>query len=283
MRQALLVVMLLVWWSGEALAQHERGDHRTNARQTTSEANLVLLNTALTGAFTLGRGVIEGQVENWTDAARMFVVGAAGGYGFYHAKRIAGRGRPAAGLALGYGWTSMVENTAQGHHPLSHVRFGIGGLDARIKTGFASSEEGPVLSMEINALWIASFVALLPRSQSVFLKGGMLGHLLPTRDGQPYGRTIGRFIALEKGSERKISYVASHESVHVIQNLQASAVTPYYRLSRFLNGTTLRLGEPVAWDLQLDWLYGTLALADLQRPYSDRWSEIEAYTFRPYF
>lgn len=273
LRSILFAVLLLSSCSAATAQPHHEA-------KTTSEAKLVLFNSTLTGAFTLGRNLLEGRVESWSDALRTFSIGAAGGYGFYQAKQTAGRGHPMVGLALGYASASVVENTAQGRHPLSHIRFGIGGLDVRLKTPIPSAEDGPTWSLELNALWVASFVAWLPRSKAVLIKNGVFCHLLPNRNDQSIASTLGRFVILHEGFER-YSPVMPHEVVHVLQNLQASAVTPYYRLSRLLKGTELRLGTSVAWDVQFDWLYGALASANLLVPYPHRWNEIEAYTLAP--
>lgn len=273
--RCLLLVLLL--WSASGIARAQQA----SAVQTTSEARLALINSVLTGAFTLGRGAIEGEVDSWPDALRTFGVGAAGGYGFYQAKRIAGRHSPVAGLALGYASASVVENAAQGRHPLGRIRVGVGGLDVGMRTPFAPHTHEPRWTLEVNALWVASFAVVLPQSHAVWFKGGMVGHLLPDQNGQPIGSAIGRFVILHEGYEHRSTTVVPHEMVHVIQSLQIGAVTPYYRLSQWLDDDVeLRLGR-AAWDLQLDWLYGALAFVNLQVPYTERWSEIEAYTFAP--
>lgn len=272
--RGLLLSVLLLSSCSTATAQ------RQSDVEPTSETKLVLANTALTGTFTLGRSLLEGHVEDWSDALRIFSVGAAGGYGFYKAKQVAGRHSPEAGLALGYLSASVVENTAQGRHPLSHLRLGIGGLDVRMPTPASAVEDEAAWSLEVNALWVGSFLALLPRSKAVLFEDGVLCHLLPDRNGQPVASAIGRFVILHEGFEHHAS-VMPHEVIHVIQSLQTSAVTPYYRLSQFL-GAELRLGEAATWDVQIDWLHSAFVFLNLQVPYSHRWTEIEAYTLAPH-
>lgn len=268
--------LIFLLWSASSTA----GAQQPRAMPTTSETRLAVMNSVLTGAFALGRGAIEGEVESWSDAVRTFGIGAAGGYGFYQAKRVAGHHSPVAGLALGYASASVVENAAQGRHPLSHVRFGLGGVDVRVRTPLAVRAEGPTWALEMNALWMASFVVLWPRSNAMLFQNGVVGHMLPDQNGRPVGSAIGRLVVLHEGYERHSTTVVSHETVHVIQSLQVGAVTPYYRLSQWLGGAELRLGR-AAWDVQLDWLYGALGFINMQVPYTERWSEIEAYTFAP--
>jgi len=73
-----------------------------------------------------------------------------------------------------------------------------------------------------------------------------------------------------------------HELAHAVQALQAGAVTPYYRLGALWpEWDRSLLGNTVAWDVQLDWLYEAVFSASLLADYEDRWPEIEAFSLVP--
>lgn len=241
---------------------------------------LSTLNMALTGTAAVVRGFSEGRLETAADAARAFAGGAVGGYGFYHAKRLAGKGRFVQGVAMAYASASVVENVSQNRHPLGYVRLGFGPLDFRVRTPFSRSKDA-LLAAEVNALGIVNFVLLpLVCCQLDVARGalhyrsneslGKRGRYL--RDGQTFNRSV--VLGPKAGAG-----TFAHEMVHLLQSLQVSSVTPFYRFSSvFPNLERSLRTEKLAWNVQFDWLYLIVNASFLAVPYEWRWAEREAYT-----
>ncbi len=284
MRRSVLLLGLLL---ATAVAPAARAQDAAPP-EPTSEAKVAAFNVVLTGTFAVARSWIEGRLEAREDALRVFLYGAAGGYGFYHAKRLAGGDRLAAGMGLAYLSASVVENAAQGRHPLGYVRLGLGPADLRLRTPLARSGrsgDGARATVEVNAAGLAGLVVLPLLGYRPVLRGGLLHYRSPEplgREGdyQRRGLALGRVALLGPQAPRG---VLRHEAVHVIQALQVGAVTPYYRLRTLWPAA---LHQPagaafrgdVRWDVQIDWLYGALMASSLLLDYSERWAEVEAYT-----
>lgn len=244
-----------------------------------SRAKLVAFNVTLTGTFAVGRRWAEGRLTNWEDALETFLYGGAGGYGFYRAKRLVGGRRPLTGLGLAYLSSSVVENTAQGRSPLSHLRLGAGPVDLRWRTPLAAPDRaGPRLAVEVNVLSALSFTLLPLFEWQPFFQNGMLYYKKRASTGSVLGRTFNRTVLLYEEAGLQ-SDVRAHEAIHVIQALQVGAVTPYYRLGTLWPGLNNRSASDLwGWDVQIDWLYTVLAPVTLFASYPDRWTEIEAHT-----
>ena len=247
---------------------------------------LAAANAALTGVLAVGRRWTEGRLGSWDDALETFLCGAGGGYGFYQAKRLAGRGHAAGGLALAYASASVVENVSTGRHPLGYVRLGTAPVDVRLRTPLARTEQGPPVTVEVNAVGAASLLVLPALGHRPAFRGGWLFLRSGAAVGEQRaggtraaGYAFGRAAVLLEGSGPA---VRAHETIHVVQALQIGATTPYFRLGRVWPraGRLLEapFGAPVALDLQLDWLYGAATLAWWPVDYRRRWPEVEAYS-----
>lgn len=274
-RLLLVLALLLTGLTLPAQAQ----DHP----EETSRAKIAAFNVALTGTFALGRCWVEGELESWQEAVEIFLYGGAGGYGFYQAKQLVGRGKPVAGLGLAQLSSSVVENAVQNRHPLSHLRFGPGPVDLRVRTPLARTTDSPPVTLEINALTtVFDLIHLVRSGRQPLFAGGTIGFrntaaadLSTAGSHRADGYAVGRSFVLSRDAE---PLTTRHELIHVIQVLQAGATTPYYRLSALRPGLNRSLGSFLAWDVQLDWLYGVLAPASLIIDYDQRWTEIEAHT-----
>ncbi len=103
--------------------------------------------------------------------------------------------------------------------------------------------------------------------------------LARTRSGDTHtpGTTIGRVVLTEESPD---GLAVRHETIHLIQAVQTSTVTPHGTLgSLWLGGRRVSSGGTVQWDLRADWLYAVLGglsvlLADGPE---DGWAEAEAY------
>lgn len=240
------------------------------------EREIAAFNVAVSSVGALGARAVRGKVRSFGDVAEALGAGAVGGLGFYGAKRLVGDGRLASGIALGYAAASVTENAAEGEHPLGAVRYGFGPLDVRARTPFARRPR-PALAVEVNAVGALGLAVLPVLGYRPVVEGGTLVFrdndppaglgIVPTRGGFALGRVV--------GAEQDLPAVIPHETIHALQSLQLSAITPAYRL-RDVTGH-----GPGALDLQLDWSLPLLGLSYLAVPYRSRWSEVEAYTLVP--
>ena len=252
---------------------------RTRAMETpTVRRRILAVNVGGTAALVLGRSAVEGEIDNLGDGAQALAWGAVAGAGFYAAKRISGEGQPALALGVAALAGSLAENASTGGGVLGHVRVPLGIADLRVRTPFATRDDGPVLGIEADPLVIGASVVLPLRGFRPRLRRGVAVFERDDLGGGPryrrQGRTVERLVLIETDAPR---YVLQHETIHRIQALQATAVTP--------GGTLGSLGAPrptagdgdVTFDVRTEWFYalnGTLwtVLVD----YLDRWPEIEA-------
>ena len=243
---------------------------------------IALANVGLTSLFTLARGVVEGEVRSVGDGLEAAAWGAVAGAGFYAAKDQVGRGRGALGVGLAFASASVAENAAAGGGVAGHVRVGFGPVDLRLRTPLAT-RPGPALGVEIDPLGAVALVAVPITGGRPIVRGGVLTYDHPALDRTSSGglhtpgTTIGRVVLTE---EDPYDLVVRHETIHLIQAVQASAVTPYGTLGRvWRGGRRTTRGGAVQWDLRTDWLYGVVGGLDrlLADGPEDGWGEFEAY------
>lgn len=241
---------------------------------------IAIINSAVTGGFALVRSAIDGKVDSFSDAATVFAAGALGGYGFYLSKQLVGNGNTAPGLGLAYLSQSLVRNTSRGLHPVASLCAGPGPLDLCVDTGL-EAQLGSGMRVEVNAVSTIATVVFPSFGMKPSFSGGYLffttGRDLGDRDDFiRSGFTVGRSAVV---STDALEITRRHEMIHVLQALQVGAVTPYLTLSQMRGRRTFfRLGRgAVEWDIQLDWLYFSLAGASAAFPYDRQWTEVEAY------
>jgi hypothetical protein len=240
-------------------------------------AKLVAYNVGLTSLFTLVSAIAQREVHSWRDAARCFLIGSGAGYSFYQAKRIAGQGRTTEGWILANLTTSVVENTSSGEHPFGTVGATAGPVRLRVATPFGRKA---VARFELDAS-IAETVFLvqaLREGDDVRVRDGLIAVDRdtpwpdPDRDGYTFsGRTYGVFAGISPEAE---ATTWRHEVVHAIQNQQMDSVEPslYTRDRNRTAHRRLFVFRHVRG--------GSLHLANVstyQRPYAERWGEVEAY------
>ena len=275
-----LVALLVLFLALPAVAQSRPGvvdDPALSDRE-----RIALANVGLTSLFTVARGVIEGRVRSVGDAAEVAAWGAVAGAGFYAAKDQVGRGRGVLGVGLAFASASVAENAAAGGGVAGHVRVGFGPVDLRLRTPLAT-RPGPALGVEIDPLGAVALVAVPITGGRPVVRGGVLTYDHPalerTGTGGTYapGKALGRVVLTEAAPQ---DLVVRHETIHLVQAVQASAVTPYGTLgSAWRGGRRTTRGGAVQWDLRTDWLYGVVGGLDrlLADGPEDGWGEFEAY------
>lgn len=243
---------------------------------------IALANVGLTSLFTVARGLAEGRVRSVGEAAEAAAWGAVAGAGFYAAKDQVGRGRGALGVGLAFASASLAENAAVGGGVAGHVRAGFGPLDLRVRTPLAT-RPGPALGVEVDPLGAVALVAVPLSGGRPVVRGGVLTYAHPALERKESGVfytpgvAVGRVVVTEEDPR---DLVVRHETIHVLQAVQAGAVTPYGTLgSVWRGGRRVSRGGAVQWDVRTDWLYATLGGLDkiLADGPEDGWVEFEAY------
>ncbi len=279
MRTLAALSLLLV--AAPASAQPRPG-LEANGPAFSDRERIALANVGLTSLFTVARGVAEGRVRSVGEGLEAAAWGAAAGAGFYAAKDQVGRGRGALGVGLAFASASLAENAATGGGPLGHVRVGFGPLDLRVRTPLAT-RPGPALGVGVDPLAAVALVAVPLSGGRPVVRGGVLVYehsaLDRTGTGGTYasGTTLGRVVLMERDPA---PHVPRHEMIHLIQTVQASAVTPRGMLGDvWRGGRRTSPNGAVQWDVRMDWLYASLGALDklLADGPKSGWAEAEAY------
>ena len=252
---------------------------RVRATETPEVRRRVLaVNVGGTAALVLGRSAVEGEVDGLGDGAQTLAWGAVAGAGFYAAKRISGEGQPALALGVAALAGSLAENAAAGGGPFGHLRVPLGVVDVRVRTPFATRSEGPMLGVEADPLVVGASIALPLWGARPRLRQGVAVFEADDLGGGPryrrQGRTVGRVILIEADAP---PHVLQHETIHRIQALQASAVTPGGTIGAFAGARPTAADGGVAFDVRTEWFYAVnAALWTALVDYLGRWPEIEA-------
>ena len=242
--------------------------------EAVSEGTIQLGNVIGNAITTVVRGLVSGQVKSVGDALKLAAYGGASGYGFYQAKNLVAKGNIAAGVALANLSASVCENVSMGQHPLAYIGYSIGFSRVRIATPLAK-KPAAIINFDISARDIVSTVMALKHADGLTFKGGLLAFTAKeSYKNNATGWTFGPYATVMDGAG---SMVLGHEAVHVIQNLQLSAASPYEPLLKNSSSRKTRLFGFSG--LRLDALALANDLAMNAQQYDGRWQEIEAYHF----
>jgi hypothetical protein len=250
-------------------------------------------NILATGVLSVVNSwVNKGRSYTLRDAARSFVYGGVGGYGFYKSKQMAGRGDVASGVALAYLSSSVVENVVNDEHPLSYIRYGVGPAELRVSTplaknakAFATLEVDPVEAVQV--LISAGNVAEWNVKDGILY--GVSKENLESEDlPVVYAQAMGRHVVFDKDH---VFYDTTwqHEAVHVIQNIQyqsffgvryseAKKSLGFSKTGDFGDDSSLQQGG-LNWldtDMRFGWFHLPVALLSDAGDYEQRWDEYEA-------
>ena len=266
------VVLLVAWvWLGGCVSA--RGSD-PQLPERAAPAEVFAANVVSTSALVLAARALRGHVKGPGDVGVALATGAAAGGGFYAAKRWAGQGRSAGALVTAYAATSLAENAAGGDHPLGRFRYGFGPADVVVRTPL-SRHAGPPLAVDVDAVSaIGSAVVALGGGQAR-VRGGVLyfetGDEASSvdRGRVPAGTAIGRLVVLRPGAG---AVTLRHETVHVIQSMQADALAPSVRV-----GSVFGV-DPAVVQIETGALMLGGGLVLMAVPYAERWTEAEAYT-----
>jgi hypothetical protein len=282
-RRAGLLILFLFFAARPGAAQFQ-GNSASDVHlpEDASVAQLVVANTALSGGFALLKAGLEGRIHRPVDALRVFAGGAASGYGFFQAKRLAGQGHIMSGLLLASASSSTARNVAEGNHPFGRMCVGLAVADACVATPLDRSGD-PGLALEFNLLSFSIGAAMPLLGFRPMLSAGVLHYESDRSLGSEGnlirgGLTIGKVILV---GPHATDETRAHEAIHVIQAIQIGAGTPFLTAGSHQAG--LRRDGAIGpvrirLDMQVDWLYAVLAMGNLAMDYHRQWPEIEAHT-----
>lgn len=228
---------------------------------------IMTINIAATSLFTYLSCVVQKKVR----VGRCFTAGAIAGAGFYQAKRLAAQGDITTGWLVANLASSVVENTTAGEHPLSRIGYTFGPVRLRAATPFDRAKES-LLDIDISAVETGFLLRAMNDADDLDVRDGMIWYETrqPEREGNLvfHGYTWGMFPGTWTRADE---HTWNHEAVHATQALQLDSIEPpaytFTQHRRAVRVRHLRLG---ALNLADNLYHG-------QRPYEDRWAEIEAY------
>jgi hypothetical protein len=242
--------------------------------QAISERTVVLGNVLGSSVSTLVRGLVQGEVRNFRDIAKMLTYGAASGFGFYEAKKQVAGGHTFSGILLANLSASVIDNVTSGEGPLSYLGFTLPLVRIEIATPLAKQNRS-LLRFTVSPRDAISLVMAFSKSDRVSLRGGMLSF----EADQPLsagvrGWAYSIFPTVLSGQPES---VYRHEMVHVVQSLQLMAASP----EPLVHGYRREEGKAKLFDfagvrMQAIGLANDLTLAKAQS-YDKYWREAEAY------
>jgi hypothetical protein len=244
-------------------------------------------NIAITPVFTLTSAIVQHRVHSFRDVLYQLGFGAAAGASYYQAKRITGSGRATAGWLLTNATASVVENVTSGEHPIGRFGYTVGPFRLRFATPYAREA---IARIEMD--WSLAETIDLGEALREFHQFGFRNGIIATdRDhdcwpnpdisGALYcGVTYGVFPGVTKHPPSTLhkdpAVLWHHEMIHAEQSQQLDSVEPpVYTFGGDRDGSRplrvfafrhVRVGFVQALDI-----------ATYQRPYEERWGEVEAY------
>jgi hypothetical protein len=193
-----------------------------------------------------------------------------------------GNGDESRGIATAYLASSISENTTDGRHPLSHLRYGIGPLEMQWATPFAAG--GQRLSFNLNAIDAIGMMSLMASGQAGNFKlrnGIMTGEDFNSMDADFSGYTLNRTVVLrpEHAGDQGLWH---HEMIHTTQYLQYSSfgsdsldVVDWEKMDMF--GVRKRIAQTgLDLGLRVEWFNSMMNTMDHSNAYEDRGRELEA-------
>lgn len=246
-------------------------------------------NIALTPVFTLASAIVQHRVHSVRDALYQLGFGAAAGASYYEAKRMTGSGRATAGWLLTNATASVVENVTSGEHPIGRFGYTVGPFRLRFATPYARQAIARI-EMDWSLAETIDFGQALREFHQFGFRNGILAtdrdrDCWPNPDlngafycGVTYGVFPGVTKHLPSTLRKEPEVLWHHELIHAEQSQQLDSVEPPIytfgggrdpsRPLRFFAVRHVRVGFTQALDIPT-----------YNRPYEERWGEIEAYAF----
>jgi hypothetical protein len=242
-------------------------------------------NIVLTPLFSLASAVVQGRVHSWRDAGYQLAVGTAAGASYYQAKRLIGTGHATEGWLLTNATASAIENATSGERLLGRFGYTVGPVRFRIATPLARQATARI-EMDSSLAETASFVKALSQSDRFSLRNGIIATDRDTCWPDPdikghsfCGRTYGVFPGVApfpSTAHEDRSTLWHHEMIHAVQSQQMDSVEPPVHTFGGEPRASGQLRLFAVRNVRLGYTH-ILDLPTYNRPYQERWLEVEAY------
>ncbi|WP_460240160.1 hypothetical protein [Aurantivibrio infirmus] len=227
---------------------------------------------------------INGKLNSWEDLRESLTYGAGAGYLFYKSREMIGNGDESRGLATAYLASSVTENVTLGHHPLSHLRYGIGPMEVRWATPFAPYSENK-FNFSINAFdaFGALSAAVSGKAKDFKLKNGILTATDNSLVGDGFHALAREKTVITRPGNQSDQGLWHHELIHTTQYIQFSSFGStnlnILGLNDSLLPSDLLSNSSNTMSVRIEWFNALVNAIDQNRDYEDRWMEIEAAKF----
>ncbi|MBV9495034.1 MAG: hypothetical protein JOZ54_12365 [Acidobacteria bacterium] len=249
----------------------------SNRIEAESRRRIAAFNVGLQPALTLASAAIQGKLRTRGDWWRCIRAGAIAGGGFYEAKVLDGNGHTRAALATASLASSITRNAAAGRPELARVGMPIGPLWLDASTPFDKDPVAP-LHLQTSVAELVAFALERQENDRIVFRDGLIAFRKSGRyehDRRRFtGYTFGVFPGTSDDATQKTWH---HETVHVIESMQADSVEPpACAWLRRCNPLRRKFGI-LTWEpLQLGVLPASGGLLLSKQDYPERFTEIEA-------
>jgi len=231
--------------------------------------------------FTTVFRSINGELKSWQDLRESLTYGASAGYLFYKSREMIGKGDESRGLATAYFASSITENTTLGHHPLSHLRYGLGPMEIKWATPFAPYSDKR-FKFSINALDAigALSTAISGKAKDFKLKNGVLTATDDKMVGKGFHAFARNRTIITREESKHDQGLWHHELIHTTQYLQFSSFGStnlnVLNLNESFIPNDFLANENNSIGVRIEWFNVLINTIDQNRDYEDRWMEVEA-------
>jgi hypothetical protein len=243
-----------------------------------SRQRIAAFNVSLQPVFTIASAAVQGNLRTRHDWARCLRSGAVAGLGFYEAKRLAGNGHTLQALAVANVASSLTRNAAAGRPALARLGIAVGPAWVDVSTPLDKNRVAPI-HLQVSASEMVALALTWRQNDRIVLRDGLVSFRKTGRynydDRNFAGYTIGVFSGTTLDATQKTWH---HETIHVIQSIQADSVEPpaCAWLRRPCKASRRRLGFMTWEPLQLGIVPASGGGILSQQDYTKRCPEIEA-------
>lgn len=224
---------------------------------------------------------INGELNTWRDLRESLSYGASAGYLFYKSREMIGKGDESRGIATAYFASSITENTTLGHHPLSHLRYGLGPMEVKWATHFAPYSEKR-FKFSVNAFDAigALSMAVSGKAKDFKLKNGVLTATDNNMVNDEFHALARDRTIITREESKNDQGLWHHELIHTTQYLQFSSFGSTNLNVLNLNDSfipnELLDNKNNTMSVRIEWFNALINAIDQNRDYEDRWMETEA-------
>ncbi len=250
-------------------------------------------------AFSLLFRSFNKEVHDWSDVREALIYGGSAGYLFYKSRSLIGKGDESRGLATNFLASSITENVTLGQHPIASLRYGIGPIEIKWKTPFATQDfsrsmfgshsgKNLPITFAVNAIDLVNLLSMGIQNdaRNFKLRNGVITATDNSAIEDDYSAySIGRTV-ITKEEFVDDQELWHHELIHTTQYSQFSSFgstnlsmlnldqTP---LNNFIETPKNPSRKQHLFSLRVEWFNSLINRVDQNQPYENRWREVEAY------